>query len=298
MLLYNLNTMKIRLLLFFLFLSTLQINAQLFWKVTGNGLTKPSYIFGTHHLIENEKIPQFDSILNIVHRVEAVVEEMDMSDLSGMQMKMMKAAMMKDTVISDLISQEDFSIADEEFKNVVGYDLKMMQNMKPLMLSTFYSGMLYLKINNLKNQPEAIDQIIQKKGRDENKKIIGLETVDDQINIIFNSIPLKRQAEIFVDEMKEREKTITDFDLLNSAYISGNLDKLKELSDNDDDMTADERIIMIDNRNNSWMKQFKSLFSENSCFVAVGCLHLVGENGLLNQLKNAGYNVEPVIFAR
>ena len=44
------------------------------------------------------------------------------------------------------------------------------------------------------------------------------------------------------------------------------------------------------------MEQLKIMFPKNSCFVAVGCLHLTGESGLINQLRNAGYNVEPIIF--
>jgi len=85
-------------------------NAQLLWKVEGNGLTKPSYLFGTHHLIEKEQIPGFENVLTYINSVDAVVGELDMSDMLSMQMHLMKAAIMKDTTLSDLISPEDYTL--------------------------------------------------------------------------------------------------------------------------------------------------------------------------------------------
>jgi uncharacterized protein len=54
------------------------VHAQLLWKVSGNGLSKPSYLFGTHHLIEKDQINGFDKILELAGQQDAVVGEMDM----------------------------------------------------------------------------------------------------------------------------------------------------------------------------------------------------------------------------
>ncbi|GHT71951.1 hypothetical protein FACS189455_4730 [Bacteroidia bacterium] len=47
-------------------------------------------------------------------------------------------------------------------------------------------------------------------------------------------------------------------------------------------------------RNDAWMKKLPGLMKDKSSFIAVGALHLVGEEGLLNQLEKAGYKVEAV----
>jgi len=271
-------------------------NAQLLWKVSGNGLTKPSYLFGTHHLIEKEQIPGFENVLTYINSVDAIVGELDMSDMPSMQMHLMKAAIMKDTTVSDLISPEDYTLVDAEFKNVIGFGLKPLEEMKPMMLSTMYSGVLYMKINNMKKEPEAVDQVIQKIGKKTNKKFIGLETLDEQIDVLFNSIPLKRQAEILVKTVKEKEESMDMTKRLNSAYIAGDLEQLQVIYRKDDDMSDEERKILVDHRNNNWVEQFKTMFAENSCFVAVGCLHLSGKVGIINQLQNAGYTIEAVKY--
>ena len=44
------TTMKKTLVLVMLLCITLGAQAQLLWKVSGNGLDRPSYVMGTHHL--------------------------------------------------------------------------------------------------------------------------------------------------------------------------------------------------------------------------------------------------------
>ena len=268
--------------------------AQLLWKVSGNGLSKPSYLFGTHHLIEKDQIKDFDKILDLAGGSDAVVGEMIIDNSLGMQLKMVKYAMMKDTTLKELISGTDYVLVDTEYKQTMNMGLNKLGKMKPMLLSTMYSLMLYMKMNNLKKQPEAVDLLFQKKAKKNKKKVIGLETLEQQMDLLLNSIPLKRQAEIMVEGVKGKVKDIELLKEMNEAYLAGNLTQLEKINNEDDDMTYDEKKILIDNRNNAWMKQIPALLNKQSCFVAVGCMHLVGETGLIVQLKKAGYTVEGI----
>jgi len=274
----------------------LSANAQLLWKVSGNGLSKPSYLFGTNHLIEKEKIPGFDKVLTIIPQTDAVVGEMDLSDMLGMQLKVMKVAIMKDSTFKQLLSADDYKMVDKELKEVVGMGLDKLGKMKPIMLSTLYEAKLYMNQNNLKKEPEAIDQVFQKQGKKAKKQIIGLETVEQQMDILFNSTSLKRQSEMLVQAVKDKDKSLVVLKKLSEAYVAADLQKLSELGKDEEQMTNDEKKVLIDNRNNNWVIQLKALMPVKSCFVAVGCLHLTDEVGLIQQLKVAGYTVEPVVF--
>jgi len=268
--------------------------AQLLWKVSGNGLTKPSYLFGTHHLIEKDQLKDFDKILDLAGNSDVVVGEMIIDNSLGAQLKMVKYAMMKDTTLKELISETDYAMVDTEYKQTMNMSLNKLGKMKPMLLSTMYSLMLYMKMNNLKKQPEAVDLLFQKKAKKNKKKVIGLETLEQQMDLLLNSIPLKRQAEIMVEGVKGKVKDIELLKEMNEAYLAGNLTQLEKINNEDDDMTNDEKKILIDNRNNAWMKQIPALLNKQSCFVAVGCMHLVGETGLIVQLKKAGYTVEGI----
>lgn len=270
--------------------------AQLFWRVSGNGLSKPSYLFGTHHLIEKEKIPNFDKIAAVVPQADVVVGEMDMSNMLGMQIKMVKACMMKDTTMHDLLTQDEYALVDSRMKEVVGKGLDKLGIMKPVMLTTLYELMLYMKQNNLKKEPEAVDIVLQHKAKKAKKKIIGLETIDQQVNILFNSSSLKQQAEGLVEAVKDKEKSLDIIGKLNEAYLAGDLKAMSQLVNEEQQMSDADKKVMITDRNNKWMSQLKELMPKQSCFVAVGCMHLADEAGLVQQLKNAGYVVEPVAF--
>jgi len=268
--------------------------AQLLWKVSGNGLTKPSYLFGTHHLIEKDQVKDFDKILNLASESDAVVGEMDMTDMAAMQAKIMQGAMMQGKNIREMISADDYVLVDTELKQLLGAGLDQLGTFKPMMLQAMYGVMVYLKSQNITKQPEGVDVLFQKKAKENNKPVIGLETIEQQSAILFDSLPLNRQAEILVKSVKEKQKGIELLKRLNEFYIAGDLKKLSELDKEDDDMTPAEKKQLYDNRNIAWMKQIPVLLSKQSCFVAVGCMHLIGETGLIAQLKKAGYTVEGI----
>lgn len=281
--------------LFVLFLTS-HSSAQLLWKVSGNGLEKPSYLFGTHHLISKEQIPDFDKMIQFVKEVDVVVGEMDLSNMLELQLKLMKGATMKDSTLNELLSADDYIAVDEAFKEVLGMGVKKFSNYKPMMLNSLYTTMLYLKQQNLKKEPEAIDMMVQKFGKKSKKTIVGLETIEQQIDILFNKISLKRQAEMLVSTIKDKDKSTEMLKKLNEFYVKGDLIQLEALNNEDDEMNKEEKKILLESRNNNWMEQFKIMFPKNSCFVAVGCLHLTGETGLLKQLSERGYIIEPVTF--
>jgi len=268
--------------------------AQLLWKVSGNGLTKPSYLFGTHHLIEKDQVKDFDKILNLASESDAVVGEMDMTDMAAMQAKIMQGAMMQGKNIREMISADDYVLVDTELKQLLGAGLDQLGTFKPMMLQAMYGVMVYLKSQNITKQPEGVDVLFQKKAKENNKPVIGLETIEQQSAILFDSLPLNRQAEILVKSVKEKQKGIELLKRLNEFYIAGDLKKLSELDKEDDDMTPAEKKQLYDNRNIAWMKQIPVLLSKQSCFVAVGCMHLIDETGLIAQLKKAGYTVEGI----
>jgi len=281
---------------FIAFLITGSVNAQLLWKISGNGLEKPSYLFGTHHLVDKDQIKNADKIIDLSKQADAVVGEMDMPDQASSQMKIMQAGMLNGTTMKELLSPEDYQLADTEFQQLMGAGMAQLGMMKPMLLETLYSSMTFMKAYGMSKQPEAIDAILQKAAKENNKKIIGLETLDQQMDIILNQIPLKRQAEILMKDIKEKQKGIDLLISITDAYKAGDMAKAEALDKADDSMTADEKKPLIENRNNAWLAKLPELMKAQSCFIAVGFLHLVSDKGLVAQLKKAGYSVEPVVL--
>lgn len=285
---------KLSFIMLLAFVCVMQLNAQILWKVTGNGLKNPSYLFGTHHLIDSEKVPALQKALTFVNEVDAVVNEIDMSEMQALQMKIMQGAMMQGKTIKDLVSAEDYILLNAAFKELLGVGLDQLGAFKPAMLSTMYGVMQYSKTKKLTKEPEALDMIIQKAGKKANKEIVALETAEEQIEVLFNSLSLEKQAEMLVKAIKEKEKGIAQMQKLDEAYLSGDLKKMEALYSEDEDMTEEYKKALVDTRNLKWISKLNKLFETKSGVVAVGCLHLVGETGLIKQLEKNGFSVEPV----
>jgi hypothetical protein len=210
-------------------------------------------------------------------------------------MKIMQGASLTEGTLKDLMSEEDYALVDTEFKQTMGYGLEPLNKMKPMLLTSIYTVMAYMKATGMDKQPEAVDMLFQKKAKEKGLKVLGLETADKQVSLLFNSIPVKRQVELLVQCVREKDESIDQINQLNKAYLAGDLKQIESIGDGED-WTPEEKLLIVDQRNLDWASQLPGLMTEQSCFVAVGCLHLVGESGLINQLTKAGYKVEGVVF--
>ena len=142
---------SIRHLLLTLMLATLiPASAQIFYKVEGNGLEKPSYLFGTHHLAPADFTDRFKSLQEAMRQTQTVVGEIDMTT-DPMQMQFRMAPYMQapaDSTLSRLLSPEEFNKLNEKFKPLSpmpGLDLTMLDGMRPIVVTTMVSLTLIQK---------------------------------------------------------------------------------------------------------------------------------------------------------
>ena len=277
----------------------------IFWKISGNGLEKPSYIFGTHHLHDYTFIKNNEGIHQMLKEVDIVVGEVeiDNQDLSIVT-KMFGAMMMKDQTISSLLSPEQFKIVDAALKKHAGLGLRMFNQFKPIFVYQVIMVSKYAKTQdngaafnpNMMESPlgSSMDGYFQQVGQEEGKEIKGLETIDQQLSILVDGYSLDRQVEMLLEIAQDQESDDADKLLeLTKLYQEQNIEALytsiKETS-SDDEL----RTLVID-RNVQWIPQLEEMFkNKKSVFVAVGAGHLPGDFGVLKLLAQKGYTITPV----
>src|SRR5688572_32233076 len=88
----------------------------LLWKISGNGLKKPSYLFGTIHMLCKEDAGLSDSLKNIIKNVKEVYFEVDLDNMFEMLTVMSKMKMRGDTTLQDLLSETDYEKVKNYFK--------------------------------------------------------------------------------------------------------------------------------------------------------------------------------------
>lgn len=264
----------------------------LLWKVTGKDLSKPSYIFGTMHMICANDIELSDSLKSAIKNSDKVYLELDMDDMMQMMSAMMHMNMRGDTSLSDLLSPADYKKVKEYFEKKSSLiPFAMMERYKPLLIES-----MVLEQSEKCDNMIVIEQLVMEQANRYGKEIKGLETFAYQLGI-FDQIPYKTQAQQLVKMVDEAESGKDDdkdeMKVLTDAYRSQELSKMDELTKDDPGIGAFADILLY-NRNANWAKKLQDIMANNSVVVAVGAGHLPGKKGVLNLLREAGYKVEPV----
>ncbi|HBG59060.1 MAG TPA: TraB/GumN family protein [Porphyromonadaceae bacterium] len=272
----------------------------LLWKVSGNGLEQPSFLFGTHHLVPISFLDSVSGVMDAFENTEQTVGELDMSNMASMQMKIMNESTMPSGVSYDsLLSPEDAALLDSTLIRLLGAGLKQLGTLKPALLSNLISVTLYQQYYPSLSSGKSLDQYFQEEALKRTRTVIGLETTEDQISVLLNSQTLDRQAELLVCMVKHPELLKKQMDELQVAYHAQNIHALralyeKEMPDDPCPSTEKEKNTLNGDRNRKWLEQLPAIMKEKPSFIAVGCLHLPGEEGLIEGLKELGYRVEAV----
>lgn len=273
---------------------SLSLNAQLLYKVEGNGLSFPSYIFGTHHAAPLSILDSIKGYNEAFENSSVIVGEIDLSELDNYTTESIKYVMAGDgEELSNLLSAEDYALADSTFTSLTGLNLRLFNNVKPMVLSTIITKAVMSREFEGMNIDSALDLYFQTEGKKEGKKILGLETAEDQMEILFNGMTIKEQLDQLMDGLKNPEEIIASIQELNKAYLNQNLDELVEIYSRAE-MSPEYKAKLVDNRNEAWVSILPEILQENSCFVAVGALHLPGENGILKKLEEKGFSISPI----
>ena len=279
-------------ILFFTLFISLFSNAQeleksLLWKISGNGLKKHSYLFGTIHLTCDTSLDE--NTLNALEATEQLYLELDMDDKS-IQMQMMKLMMMKDGAkLSTLLSPEDFKILDEFLKKNLNMSAKMFDSFKPFMISS----MLFPKMLDCKSQ--SVESELMKITKEQNEEIFGLEKAEDQMKV-FDEISYQDQADELLKTVKDNlEKDKKEFQEMITIYQNKDIEgMLKMMSDSDNKITSENQDILLNDRNKNWIPIMVKTMKDKPTFFGVGAGHLAGEEGVIKLLRKKGYKVEAV----
>lgn len=277
------------------------MQAQIFYKIEKEGMEKPSYLFGTHHMAPLsllEKIPSVDKALD---ETVATVGEIDMT-VPDMQLAMTVqkyAVAPADSTLSALLTPEQYAKASKDFETHFGdqgMNLDMFDGVRPMVVQALCTVMLMQGENPGFNTNEQLDRYFQKESQIRKHGVIALETAEEQAKMFYCGTPLTLQAEGLCEILSDMEKAKKMGKELNDAYERQDLGKLLELSIKESESAESQAFskMLIADRNQKWLEKLPGIMEEGPVFIAVGALHLPGADGLLEGLRRLGYTVTAV----
>ncbi|MES2620089.1 MAG: TraB/GumN family protein [Bacteroidota bacterium] len=284
--------------LFFAFITLfyLTVSAQynsLLWKISGNGLKRPSFLYGTMHTKDARVFAFGDSVIPFLNSAKAYAMELDPAETFDMSL-LPKLVMGKDYSLKKMIPEREYAFLDSVVKDQIGYSVALFDNVAPVLTMTILEmGSMGLSDSSIAGNKEVLDMYFYKQAQKKRKKIIGIETVDEQLNAL-NTLSYREQADLLVKEIRSFEENKSAGDDMVRFYLEGNLDSLAS-SEIETEMSPKFYKALVTDRNERMASRIADLIKEQPTFIALGALHLPNSTGVIELLKQKGFTVKPVI---
>ena len=261
------------------------------WEVTGD--SNQVFILGSVHLADSSIYPLADSIEDAFARSDYMAVEFDIMSVNEGDVAMLllqKARYPAGETLYHNIPQELYEEADDVLEKM-GADILLFNSLEPWAVAMEIEA---LEMVQLGYTPEnGIDMYFLNEAHSRGMEVHELESAEFQIELM-DTLPEDIQIfllENIVSERLNKKELERMFDI----WKQGDVGAMEELVFEDADESSEFRTInriMLDERNFGMVEKIiRFLSDEESYFVVVGAAHLVGDNGLINLLEDAGYEV-------
>ena len=262
----------------------------LLYRISGKGLKKPSYLFGTIHLICQKDMFPAETIKSLIAQTGQVILEIDLDDPEVLQKAAKGSVMVDGKSLKDQLKPEEFAKLDELFKAYLGIPFAPFQSLRPALISTIL--LRSPKVMGCPG-PAAYDSFLVENAAANNLPIIGLENVEAEFAAL-DSQPLAKQIESLNKFAATPEKNFGDFKNMYQIYLKQDSDALYKFAtkDSDADGLSPEKLLV--ERNLAWIPVIEKNISAAPSFIGVGGGHLGGEKGVVELLRKQGYILTPI----
>lgn len=260
------------------------------WKVSKG--QQQFYLAGSIHMLGAEDYPLPKQYLLALQHSDSLWLETDLDQLSSAAGMQQMIALNSYPSGENLLQQLSAPLAKQlaDYCRLHNIPLEQVTRFKPALAA------IMLTSTQLQTQgatAPGVDAFLQQKAKESGKKIAGLESMQQHLAVL-SELNQSGAETLIKSTMEDLTDSTTDFDAMRKAWRSGDLAQLEQLFLDDLKNYPAIYQTLIVKRNNAWMKQLVSLDHSTAFFVVVGALHLAGDQGLIAQLQQQGYQVTPL----
>jgi uncharacterized protein YbaP (TraB family) len=262
------------------------------YKISGKDLKKPSYLFGTVHIVCQNDMFDMNKLSAYFNQTERLILELDITESEIAKKAADSMKLPEGKTLRDYLSAEKYEKVDAMFKQVFGVPVEALGSFSPLGLSIAITASPKSIGCMIPNSYETAFADLAKKSQ---KPIESLETIEEQIKAI-QATPIEKQAEDLYKMSLDVPKTLAQFKELLTIYKQQDAEKLYEFIVKQAAEYQSSLEDILDKRNQAWIPQIERIIAEKSTFIAVGGAHLGGKKGVVALLREKGYTITPIKF--
>jgi len=258
------------------------------WTIENGDTT--IHLLGSIHTLTKEAYPLSEAIESAYTSSNKVVFEIDLAEMNSGAMSLLNRSTLKDgQKLKDVVSDETWTDVVQRLDDA-GLGIKGFDSMKPWFLAMTLLNFELTKAGY--SSANGIDFHFHNRAVDDEKKIMGLESLEYQINL-FDQMDQQLNEDFLRYTLDEFDAIIPMIKDITTAWKSGDIETLAALL-NDDFFEQYPQLFdaIVTERNNAWVKEIKTMAQgDENTLVIVGALHLVGKDGVVEQLRRSGFRV-------
>jgi uncharacterized protein YbaP (TraB family) len=269
-----------------------------FWKIEKDGIA-PSSLLGSMHVPDPDITvlrPEVAEALSSSHTLVLELADLGEESKAALAEKIIPVAKLPDGESFDT----DFTQAEKDklgdMSAAIGMPYFAARRMQPWFLAISLSMPPCVQLAMLQGE-KGIDEMLESEARDKGKSVIGLETIDEQIETLAGM-----KTAIGADDLKEMVKlgpggladlfaTLLQLYVQERPWLYVSLSlRMPEFKESAAAFSLVETALLLD-RNRRMHDRLLPILAEGNVFVAVGALHLPGDEGLIELLRASGYTL-------
>lgn len=303
------NKKTIIILLFFM-AASVTTNAQFIFRISGNGLEKPSFILGTMHVLSGDLLDSIPDFLEAESQCQQLFVETDVTDqqnkkerqTAGLQLLTLPDG----KTISDVLGEERMAILQERMKETCHINLADSAAQKYLYYQPFFFTLslntviqveVYMKYPAMRNG-NMMDVACMKRAKAHGWKVGNLDQVFTSEELGKNKetiTPIDEQVDTLMALLnnydERRQNILNKFEGMHNMcnyWSAGDYEGFERFIKPDNEASP----ALYAERNKKWMPIIIEAIKEMPTLFAFGAGHLTGPDGVVQMLSEAGYKVE------
>ena len=276
------------------------VNADgLLWRIAKPGLA-PSFLFGTIHSTDESALEVARRAAQSIGGSKVLATELggpfDLVDKANISAATLAKALDRDRdTFEGVIAPENREQIDT-FIASLGYPAEFAHHLKPWFLAMLTAAPACETAREARNLPE-VDQFLAQTAKESGVKVVGLETVGEQLDAIAALRP-KTAATLLTAAARDPGMNDDLYATMLSLYRESRPAEILAVSDAVQGPSAAERAAenefmrdLLQGRNAVMAERAAPLLASGGAFIAVGALHLAGKTGLIERFRAMGYAV-------
>jgi uncharacterized protein YbaP (TraB family) len=250
------------------------------------------YLMGSIHYLKPQNYPLDQALEAAFKNSKKLVLEINLESMEkeqGQKLMFLRGVYTDGRTLKEAVSEETYALAEKEL-NALGLDMKTLGQFKPWLVAMTISA---LKLQKLGFDPNyGIDRYFYGKAKKENREVLGLETLEYQINL-FDGMSERTQEAMLVQTLQDIHSIEGAIDTIVRAWGAGDMKTLDDvlMRGVKEHPEVYQRLLL--DRNRAWLAQIESYLSQNENYlVVVGAAHLAGKDSVIEMLIAKGYSVE------